>query len=234
MNESLRRALLRAQLNEDDVAARLAVDPKTVRRWTEGRVPYLRHRWELAALLGLDETDLWPQVGATRSRPEEVWAVYPHRDTLPNDVWRNLFSSAQREIGILARSGLYLAERPGILATLGNRAQALVRVRICVRDSGNVGGARLGFDAALVTRVSDALVRYRPLRERGGVEIRVHRADISNSIYRADDELLVGQYAYGIPTGRAPVLHLRRAGGEMVITYLDCFERVWAGARPLE
>jgi transcriptional regulator with XRE-family HTH domain len=77
LNDTLRRALLRAQLSEDDVAARLAVDPKTVRRWAEGRVPYLRHRWELARLLGCDETDLWPGMSVARSRPEEVWAVYP-------------------------------------------------------------------------------------------------------------------------------------------------------------
>jgi transcriptional regulator with XRE-family HTH domain len=44
MNESLRRALLRARLSEEDVAVRLQVDPKTVRRWLEGRVPYPQHR----------------------------------------------------------------------------------------------------------------------------------------------------------------------------------------------
>ena len=48
MNENLRRAMLRARLSEENVAAQLQVDPKTVRRWLEGRVPYLRHRWLLA------------------------------------------------------------------------------------------------------------------------------------------------------------------------------------------
>jgi hypothetical protein len=43
---------------------------------------------------------------------------------------------------------------------------------------------------------------------------------------------LVAQYAYGIPAGRAPVLHLSRAdSGDMVNTYLEGFERVWIGAR---
>jgi transcriptional regulator with XRE-family HTH domain len=67
LNESLCRALLRARLTEGDVAARLQVDPKTVRRWLEGRVPYLRHRWAIAAMLGVDETDLWPQLRTTRT-----------------------------------------------------------------------------------------------------------------------------------------------------------------------
>ena len=64
MNENLRRALLRARLTDEDVAAQLEVDPKTVRRWLEGRIPYLRHRWALASLLCLDETDLWPEIRA--------------------------------------------------------------------------------------------------------------------------------------------------------------------------
>ena len=48
MNEPLRRALLRARLRKDDVAARLGVDPKTVRRWLNGRVPYTSNRLALA------------------------------------------------------------------------------------------------------------------------------------------------------------------------------------------
>ena len=104
MNESLRRALLRARLSEEDVAARLQVDPKTVRRWLEGRVPYPRHRWLLAAalgldaiatMLGIDETDIWPQVGAALSRSEEMLAIYPHREGVPRDLWRRLFTSAR-------------------------------------------------------------------------------------------------------------------------------------------
>ena len=79
MNETFCRALLRAGLTEDDLAARLGVDPKTVRRWVEGRaMPYRRHRWALAALLSTAETDLWPQLRSSRPKPEEVVAVYPH------------------------------------------------------------------------------------------------------------------------------------------------------------
>jgi transcriptional regulator with XRE-family HTH domain len=223
VNDTLRRAFLRAQLSEDDIAALLAVDPKTVRRWTEGRIPYLRHRWELARLLGCDETDLWPQVSTVRSRPEEVWAVYPRRDTVPSDVWRNLFGSAEREISILARSGLFLARQSVAMAALGDRAQAGVEVRICVRDP-----ATPDFDG----RSSDAVAKFGALRKSGKVQIRVHRVVLNNAIYRADDEMLVGQYVYGIPAGLAPILHMRRVGsGDMVATYLESFEQVWAGAR---
>ena len=109
MNETLCRALIQARLTEEDVAARLQVDPKTVRRWLEGRVPYLRHRWAIAAMVGADETDLWPELRTTRTRPDEVIAVYPHRDTVPQGVWLRLFGSAQRDIGILDDADLPVA-----------------------------------------------------------------------------------------------------------------------------
>jgi hypothetical protein len=67
------------------------------------------------------------------------------------------------------------------------------------------------------------------------VEIRLHRAVLNNSIYRSDEQLLVGQHAYGIPAGRAPVLYLHRTdSGDIVATYLASFEHAWARARPLE
>ena len=56
MNELLRRLLLQAGLREDDVAARLGVDPKTVRRWLNGRVPYPHNRAAIADLLGAEES----------------------------------------------------------------------------------------------------------------------------------------------------------------------------------
>jgi hypothetical protein len=53
-----------------------------------------------------------------------------------------------------------------------------------------------------------------------------------NSIYRADDELLVNTHAYGCPASHAPVFHLHRTGDDgMAATYLSSFERVWAAAR---
>ena len=239
MNENLRLALLRARLSEEDVAARLEVDPKTVRRWLEGRVPYLRHRWALAGVLGVDEADMWPQLRAARSRPDEVKAIYPHRDGVPREVWQRLFGSAKSEIGVLDCSGLFLAEDPSILGLLAHRIQAGVRVRICVRDPAAPhipGNAAAQFtDDALAARARNALARHEPLREVRGVEIRLHRDVPYNSIYRADNELLVSQHAYGVPAGRAPVLYLRRTdGGDMVATYLASFESVWSRARPLK
>jgi transcriptional regulator with XRE-family HTH domain len=238
VNETLRRALLRARLSEDDVAARLQVDPKTVRRWLEGRVPYLRHRWALTGLLDADEADLWPEVRAAitaRSRPAEIKAIYPNRHALPRDTWLSLLGSAVREIDILARSGLFLAKEPGVLDALAGRARDGVRVRICLRDpDGPVTaepGVGEGAGDAGAAGIRKALALFGQLRTSVCVEIRLHRAVLYNSIYRADDQILVGQHAYGIAGERAPILYLRSAiDGDLVITYLDAFDRIWAGA----
>lgn len=241
MNEILRRALFRARLAEEDVAAQLGVDPKTVRRWLEGRLPYPRHRWALADLLDADEGDLWPDVQAARaarSRPEEVKAVYPHRWAVPHRVWHELFASAQREIGVLAYSGLFLAEDAGLLDVLASKARGGVRVCIALGDpqSRQVAerGAEEGIGDAMAAKIRNALALYAPLLDVGNAEIRLHRTTLYNSLYRGDDELLVGQHAYGIPGADAPVLHLHKVGDRgMFGDYLESLGRVWSSATPL-
>ena len=236
MNELLRRFLLQAGLREDDVAAYLGVDPKTVRRWLNGRVPYPHNRAAIADLLGAEESDLWPGASGTltaRIRPDELSTVYPHRAAVPREVWTRFFSSARREIGILAYSALFLAEDTGILHLLAEKGRAGVNIRIALGDPERShaalrGGEDIG-DAA-PAKIRKALALYQSV---GGVEIRVHRTVQYSSIYRADDQLIVNQHAYGIPTAHAPVFCLRDVGGgEMIALYRDSFERVWAEATP--
>jgi transcriptional regulator with XRE-family HTH domain len=239
LNETLCRALHAARLTEEDVAARLDVDPKTVRRWMEGRLPYLRHRWALATMLGVDETDLWPQLRSARSVPEEVRAIYPHRDAIPREVWLRLFGSATRAIGILDCSSLFLAKDPDILATLGERAKADVRVRICLADPNapQVAHDPLGAHGSDARRdhIRVALADYAPLRQQGMVEIRVHQAVLYHSVYRADGQCLVSQHVYGIPSRYGPVLHLQRTvRGDITSTYRESFERIWAHAHTVD
>jgi len=236
----LRRALFRARLGEEDLAAHLGVDPKTVRRWLEGRLPYPRHRLALSHLLGADEADLWPEVHAARaarSRPAEIAAVYPHRWAIPYEVWRQLFESAEHEAAILAYSGLFLAEDVGLLDVFADKARTGVRVRIALGDpdSPHVAerGAEEGIGDAMAAKTRNALTLYRPLLDLDNVEIRLHRATLYNSLYRADDDLLVNQHAYGIPAANAPVVHLRSGGRSgMFSSYAKSLERIWSASQP--
>ena len=241
MNEPLRRALLRARLREDDVAARLGVDPKTVRRWLNGRVPYSHNRAAIAELVGTGEAELWPDVGgllAVRTRPEELGTVYAHRWAVPREVWVRLFGSADHEIAILAYSALFLAEDAGILRILAEKGRAGVNVRIALGDPDGpqvaARGEEEGIGDAMAAKIRNALMLYQLLRVVENIEIRLHRTVLYNSIYGADDQLLVNQHTYGIPAVQAPVFWLTNTGSsEIAAPYLDSFERTWAASSSL-
>ena len=238
MNALLRQALLRARLREVDVAARLGVDPKTVRRWLNGRVPYPHNRAAIAELVGADEAELWPEAGgplAALARPEELGTVYPHRWAVPREAWVRLFGTAEHEIAILAYSALFLAEDAGILGILAEKGRAGVSVRIALGDPDGPHAAERGEEEgigdAMAAKIRNALTLYRPLRVVENIEVRLHRTVLYNSIYRADERLLVNQHTFGIPAAQAPVFCLSSTGGgEMTALYLESFERVWAGA----
>ncbi len=230
MNERLYRALLDAKLGGEDVATRLEVDPKTVRCWLDGRVPYLRHRRALARLVGTDETELWPQLRPARSRPGEIVTVYPHRDSVPPEDWLSLFSAAPRNAGVLAESGFLLADDSALCATLLSLAASGVRVRVCLADPSvpEVDGTG---HVNVAARLSPAAVR----QALEPADVRIHGASAYHTICYSDDDLMVAQHVYGLACGQAPVLRLRRgADGDMASSYLRAFERIWADASSLD
>jgi transcriptional regulator with XRE-family HTH domain len=242
-NERLRAALLERGETPESLAEFLGVDPKTVERWVGGRRPYRRTRYQLASRLRIDETYLWP--GATSPKQlasaseAEVVTVHPHRWLVPHDTWSQLFDSAEEEIGILVYSGYFLlVDDPGTLEMIRSKAEGGVRVRILIGDPDSLNVQERskdeGIDDALIGRIRNVLVLLKPLMDVEGIEIRLHATTLYNSIYQADDELLVNTHVYGVGAAKAPVIHLRQlVGGNMVKTYLESFERVWASARPL-
>ena len=142
------------------------------------------------------------------------------------------------EIAILAYSALFLAEDAGILRILADKGRAGVAVRIALGDPDgpNVAerGEEEGIGDAMAAKIRNALTLYQPLCTVKNIEIRLHRTVLYNSIYRADDQMLVNQHTYGIPATQAPVFCLcDTVGGEIATLYLDSFERVWARATQL-
>jgi transcriptional regulator with XRE-family HTH domain len=242
-NERLRATLLERGVTPAELADAVAVDPKSVERWINGRTPYRRHRYAVASFLRVDEAYLWPDalprqqvVSASES---EILTVHPHRWTVPRDAWGRLFSTAQQDIGVLVYSGLFLAEDAGVLRTFAEKARAGVRVRILLGDPDSphvaTRGADEGIDEAMAAKIRNVMVLYkRAIGGIDGIEIRLHDTVLYNSIYWADDQFLVNTHVYGVAASQAPVLHLKRIpGGEMVVTYLESFERVWAQAKPM-
>ncbi|MFF4418049.1 XRE family transcriptional regulator [Streptosporangium sp. NPDC001559] len=243
-NERLRTALLERGTTIVEVAEAIEVDAKTVERWiTRGRVPYRKHRFAVAKLLGVEEAYLWPEAmtpAQTAAVSEtEIVTVYPHRWAVPKDAWGRLFASARQEIDILVYSGIFIAQDTGIVRVFADRADAGVKIRMLLGDPDSPEVAQRGIDEGIndgmAAQIKTALVFYRSLRRHKNVEIRFHRTVLYNSIYRADDQLLVNSHVYGTFASNAPVMHLRRVpGGTMAATYLNSFDSVWDQARPVE
>ena len=235
MNEALRNALAAKGIDRLDVAAKLQVDPKTVERWLAGRLPHPSSRAAVAKLLNMDEAELWPATKDphTRRFGPEIRAVYPHRSAVPRDVWHKLFANAEREIDILAHSALFLFNDKEMRRLLANKADEGTRIRILLSDTDfpEVAEGSRGHDSGCASsRTRTAEVLLKTLITRGGVELRTQRAIIYNSIYRADDILLVNPHIYSLPACAAPVLRLRRsADAALFSAYLDSFELAWSG-----
>jgi hypothetical protein len=86
---------------------------------------------------------------------------------------------------------------------------------------------------AIGAKIRNVLALFRPLARDGLAEVRLHGTVLYNSIYQADDQVLVNTHVHGNVANCAPVLHLRKiSGGSMVATYLDCFDRIWDEAKP--
>ena len=112
-----------------------------------------------------------------------------------------------------------------------------VRILLGDPDSRNVAerGDDEGIGEGMAAKVRNAIVLFGKLLAEPGVELRLHGTVLYNSIYRADDQLLVNTHIYGVMANNAPVFHLRKIpGGEMASSYIESFERVWDGATPYE
>jgi transcriptional regulator with XRE-family HTH domain len=243
-NERLRALLLERGQTLDKLAEAVHVDPKTVERWiTTGRIPYRNHRFAVAAFLGVDEAYIWPdaldrdEIAAVSQ--SEVVQVWPHRWAVPRDTWGHFFSQAEREIGALVYSGMFMAEDIGVHRLFAARSRPGVQVRLLLGDpdSRNVAerGEAGGIDEGMAAKVRNSIVLFGKLLAEPNVELRLHGTVLYNSIYRADDQLLVNTHIYGVMANNAPVFHLRKiSGGEMASTYIDSFEQVWEGATPFK
>jgi hypothetical protein len=242
-NERLRDALLRNGLTPEQVAKALKVDPKTVERWvTKGRAPYPKHRHAIAVMVKENENYLWPSAVPAERVIEiagsEVVKVYPHRNSIPVELWDRLIEDASEHVEVLIHSGLFLVERPAFIRDMASKAANGASIRFLFGDpvskevTTRSEEEQLG-KSTLGARIRNALASYRPLREVDGVEMRFHRTTLYNSIFRFDDEMIINTHVYGFQGAHAPALHLRRlSAGDLFDTYAESFETVWGLSKP--
>jgi transcriptional regulator with XRE-family HTH domain len=244
-NERLRRAIQRAGLQLEDVAAHVEIDVKTAERWiTKGRLPHARNRARAAQLLGVDELELWPEAAEDRhgraASDGELIRVYSHRGAVPRDRWYELTEATRERLDLLIHAGLFLPDgRSDFPALVRRKAQDGVKVRLLYGDPDSeavaLRGAEEGIGDGLAARIRLALAYMRETFDEPAVAVRLHGTTLYNSLYRYDDDLLVNVHTYGASAGQSPVLHLRQVpGARMFDHYMGSFKRVWHAARPLE
>jgi hypothetical protein len=233
---------LTSGLGVDGAADGLGVDRKTIERWIGGRVPYRRHQFALASLVGVDIGYLWPdarsQAEVTALGQAEVLTVYPHRSLVPRELWFDLFAKAEDHLDVLVYAAFWLSEDPAFRKLVAAKSEAGTAVRLTLGDPDCDQVAQRSIDegigSAITAKIYNTIVNYRELFGLPNVEFRLHSTVLYNSVYRADDHMLVNPHVYGASAYQAPILHLQRVpGADLFNTYLDSFEKVWSVAKPI-
>ncbi len=227
-----------------NLAEATGVDPKSVERWVNlGRVPRRRTAIRAAECLGEDVNALWPalqQARTARAVSRELIALYDQRADVPPSMFINLFAAARHRIDVLVYAAVFLHEAyPRLNDLLLERAEAGCSIRIAIGDADSTNVRQRGreekFGHGIESRCRLALMHYRPLHAAPGIELRTHTTTLYNSIFCADEEMLVNAHMWGVNAYRAPVWHLRRTGdGGLFDTYTDSFDAVWHTGRPVE
>ncbi|MET7906579.1 helix-turn-helix transcriptional regulator [Streptomyces sp. NPDC005355] len=243
-NERLRGAIVDLGLTNEHVGERLGVAAKTVDRWINEpkRKPYRRFQYALASLLKCEVSYLWPDERTahevTSSGNAELVQLYPHRSVVLLSLWPALYGQATHHFDLVVYSGFWLTEDPAFLRVVKEKSAAGVPMRFMLGEPDCPAVAQRGEDEgignSMGAKIRNALVNYGPLFDLPGVEFRLHSTVLYNSLYRADEEMLVNGHVYGVGAYMAPVLHLQRVpGGELFDTYAESIERIWENARPI-
>ncbi len=239
-NDRLRNAMAVAQVDVRTIAEKTGVDPKTVQRWISGRAPHARHRWIIAKLLKEREDFLWPskEQESNIAQTAEIVAAYAHRSDVESKEWWRLLCKAEEKIDLLGYAMHFLPELlPELPQMLYEKGQKGCQIRICIGepDSQQVRDRdeeeELG--GTLAARIRATLQRFRPMWDCVGVEIRLHRTPLYNSIFRSDGEMFVTPHLYALHGSKAPLLYLRRLGPKGVFANFEAhFDAIWQKGVP--
>jgi transcriptional regulator with XRE-family HTH domain len=244
-NMRLRAAMTTKGWTNDALAEVAGVDPKTVERWVNGgRTPHRRIALAVASALEEDVIALWPQLREPRSSKAlhpELLALYRRRADAPTRLWWDLFTQAQTHLEVLVYAAVFLHEQHPDLNDLFRRKAATgcqIRILIGDPDSANIiaRGEEERFGHGIVSRCRLAQLHYAPLIPVPGIQLRQHATTLYNSLYRADDEMLVNAHLWGLNAYDAPLWHLRRIQDSyhsLFDAYAASFNDVWTTAEPL-
>lgn len=242
-NERLRAMLVKNDYDERSLAAELGLDHKSVQRWVTREVTPRRSTAHRAAkVLGVSASWLWPDLEADRKAASqaEIVTLYPHRSEVPRHLWLDLLTAATGRVWLYANASLFLPEdNPESIDIIRCKAENGTDIRILMADPDSELCVRRGVEErlfdAIPARVRMALSYYAPLAGVPGIDFRLQRETLYNSIFVYDDDMLINQHVYGMYGYMAPILHLRKMeGGDFFDMYVRSFIRVWDASSPVE
>jgi hypothetical protein len=186
------------------------------------------------------DVSVLPLTDQVRNTSAEAVILPAPDHIVPPSVFVDVFAAARHHIDVLVYAAVFLHEAyPRLNDLLIERAGAGCSIRIAVGDADSANVRQRGdeekFGHGIESRCRLALLHCRPLQATPGIELRTHATTLYNSIFRADEEMLVNAHIWGMNAYRAPVWHLRRTtDGRLFDTYTDSFEAVWQTGRPVE
>jgi len=243
VNERLRSTLNESECTERSLAEEIGLDTKSVHRWiTPGVTPRRATAQRAAKILGVSAYWLWPTLEEDRESAStaEIVKLYPHRSDVPRHLWLDLLTAAEERVWLFANASLFLPEdNPESIEIICGKAANGVEVRVLMADPDSPECALRGVEErlfdAIPARVRMALSYYAPLVGMPGVDLRLHRTTLYNSIFRYDDHMLINQHVYGMYGYTAPILQLKSMpSGDFFEMYTRSFERVWEVSYPIE
>lgn len=242
-NAQLREALARANMTEAALAGAVGCDEKTVQRWVSdaARLPHPRHRYAAAKALGVEESDVWPEVmrnNLKTGHDREVVTVYPYRSAVPGSLWRELIGGADKKIVFAGYTNYFLwIDLSNLQRVLKRKLDNGVEVGFLVGDpDSEVTRRREEIEKvplSVSTRIAvsvDALNRLRS--EAPNVQARLSDRHIALSVFQFDDNMIVNVHIADLLGHDSPTLHLRRHGDDGLFDrFAGHVEHLWKDAR---
>jgi transcriptional regulator with XRE-family HTH domain len=239
-NQRLHDAIRQSGRRLPDIADEVGTDPKTVERWiTAGRLPRPASRQQLAGVLDVPESVLWPNAPGAAYGTSELVGIYTTRKELSPATIGSLLDAAQHHVDVLAYAALWLWDTvPEFAERIVEKISRGTVVRLCLGDPDSDAVALRGREEG----VSDGMANrcrlaasYATVVQRADPDaVRTTGATLYNSVFRFDDEVLVNSHFWGSPASDSPVFHYRRQGDRgLAESALRSFERVWEDAQPL-
>ena len=162
------------------------------------------HRAPRGQLLGVPASWIWPDLETERESASqaEIVTLYPHRSEVPRHLWLDLLTAAGTRVWLYANASLFVAEdNPESIDIIRRKAENGTDVRVLMADPDSPECAKRGVEEqlfdAIPARARMALSYYAPLVGVPGVEFRLQRETLYNSIFVYDEQMLINQHVYG-------------------------------------